>query len=420
MKIFRNLNSILPIFGVLIVICCISCQKDCTETFVWNEYQPIWVGEDSIHVPIQTEAPREIQKPGKIYWYPPYLLINEKEEGLHIIDNSDPSNPTAISFLKVKGNRDMAVLNNILYADSYFDLISIDISDVHNITETHRVEMFRAPDYYDPSLQSFIVDYEIIPHEEEVPCGQNSWFGGGRDIDIALDQAAGNNAESNGNAGTGGSLARFTIAQEHLYIVDEYGMMIFDLSKLNEPEFTNRVDLGWGIETIFPYVDNLFIGANNGMHILDASDPSNPQYLSTFAHANACDPVFVRNGLAYITLRDGTECETYTNQLDIVDIEDLTNPKLLVSHPMDNPHGLFVTDENLFLCEGEFGFKVFDSRDIYDISKKLLDQIPNLHSYDVIALNSKLLMVIGDDGFYQFALNQNDKLEELSRLAVYN
>ena len=86
---------------------------------------------------------------------------------------------------------------------------------------------------------------------------------------------------------------------------------------------------------------------------------------------------------------------------------------------MQNPHGLSVTDETLFLCEGDFGLKVYSTEDNTRIDKNLLDQISSIASYDVIALNNgDHLIVVGEDGIYQYDASDRENLSELSRIRV--
>ena len=40
--------------------------------------------------------------------------------------------------------------------------------------------------------------------------------------------------------GTGGSMARFTIANNHLYTVDNSNLKVFDLSSADSPEYKNN------------------------------------------------------------------------------------------------------------------------------------------------------------------------------------
>src|SRR5690606_9314601 len=117
--------------------------------------------------------------------------------------------------------------------------------------------------------------------------------------------------------GTGGSMARFTLSNEHLYAVDQSTMRVFDVENPADPTFVKPIDLGWGIETIFPFQDKLFIGSNIGMHIYDASTPNSPTRMSVFEHVQACDPVVVNEDYAFVTLRNGNTCFNGANELQV-------------------------------------------------------------------------------------------------------
>ncbi|MEM9885294.1 MAG: hypothetical protein AAF849_05320 [Bacteroidota bacterium] len=90
--------------------------------------------------------PQPIGNLGKIYYYDPYIFVNERLKGIHVIDNSDPSNPIPLLFIQVFGSEDIAVKDDILYVDNYTDLVAIDISDFDNITEVSRVKDLYSKD----------------------------------------------------------------------------------------------------------------------------------------------------------------------------------------------------------------------------------------------------------------------------------
>ena len=155
------------------------------------------------------------------------------------------------------------------------------------------------------------------------------------------------------------------------------------------------------------------------MFIYDNSNPIHPTFLSEFQHSRACDPVFVSGNHAYVTLRSGTWCDGFTNQLDVINIEDLTNPYEVASYPMDNPHGLSIKDDVLYLCEGESGLKVFNIEDVNNIDGNRIDEVKDFNTYDAISIpNKEVLLVVGEDGLYQFDTSEPSNLKELSVISV--
>jgi hypothetical protein len=72
---------------------------------------------------------------------------------------------------------------------------------------------------------------------------------------------------SNGDVGQGGSLAVFAIKGNYLYGVDQMKLNVFSLIDGEKPVKVNEVPIGFDIETLFSYGENLFVGSRNGMFI---------------------------------------------------------------------------------------------------------------------------------------------------------
>ena len=212
-------------------------------------------------------------------------------------------------------------------------------------------------------------------------------------------------------------MARFTISGDHLYTVSLSDMQLFDISNEAAPQAGKKIYMGWGIETIFPYEDKLFIGTTTGMQIYDNSNPTDPVHLSTYAHVRSCDPVVVDGDLAWVTLRSGNACAGFTNQLEVINVSDARNPKHIKTYPMQNPHGLGIDRSTLFLCEGEYGLKVFDIKDHLNVDKNMMAHFKGQDAFDVIPLGNTLLM-IGKDGLYQYDYSDASQIKLLSKIPV--
>ena len=165
---------------LLIAICSItlfSCLDDeCTGVKIYTKMVPVYVTEDGLRPDVVVQTPRELRNPGKIYAYNGLLFINELREGVHVIDNRHPDDPVSIAFIEIPGNLDIAIKDNILYADLYRDLVSIDISDVLNAKLINRtINVFESYIPFDESEEKYVVAYESTEETLVLNCSDNRW-----------------------------------------------------------------------------------------------------------------------------------------------------------------------------------------------------------------------------------------------------
>jgi hypothetical protein len=321
---------------------CTACTDKCEQTTTYRYQKAYYVTTAELRSSIASLAPQVLSDPGKIYAKDNYLFINEKKKGIHIIDNSNPSLPTFVSFINIPGNTDIAVKGNILYADSYVDFLAIDITDPKNIKVVSRTEDAFPSGSIDGThwqynfTQKTIIDYrwETVTQTYTTDCdGAGYPIAYANDMSYYSKAGAATAGGSTSTTGTGGSMARFAIANDYLYAVTNSDMQLFNIQKPEKPSKGNLVNLGWGIETIFPYNNLLFVGTTTGMQILDNTNPVKPEHLSTVSHVMSCDPVVVDGKYAYVTLHTGDSwCRNGVNQLDVINIENPRSPTVIKSY----------------------------------------------------------------------------------------
>lgn len=206
--------------------------------------------------------------------------------------------------------------------------------------------------------------------------------------------------------GTGGSTARFTINKNHLYTVDVSNIHTFDISDAEKIDHKGMQNVGYGIETIFPMNNLLFLGARDGMYIYNLTNPDQPKQESYTPHFMSNDPVVVKGDFAYVTLRTWNR-----NKLQIYNISNISNPILVKEYDMAAPKGLSVDENLLFVCD--------DKLKVYSITNGTVLEL--LHSFniqanDVIAKDGHLF-VIANDGLYQYSYNA-DEIDLLSKIPL--
>jgi len=403
-----------------------SCTNQIEESYIVNT--PEYMSYADLRSSFTVLPPEEVNQPGKIYFKDDFIFINEYQKGIHIIDNSDPSNPQNVSFIEIPGNIDMAIKGNMLYADSYIDLLTIDLSNMDDIKEVDRDENvfpYIIPEFEGGILDDIdidngvIVGYTVSTVTEKVSSRSVYYdrFPVYDEVFMYAADASNGNVNSSGT-GTGGSMARFTLYDQYLYAINNSALNVFDVSEPSNPAFAKQIYISWQIETLFPYNQMLFIGSQSGMYIYSLQDPSTPEFISQFRHATACDPVVVEGNYAYVTLRGGNLCGAIESELEVIDISNMENPELIKSYPMTNPYGLGIDDEVLFVCDGDDGLKIYNADDPYTITDKQLAHYKDINAYDVIPLGNVLLM-IGEDGLYQYDYSDLENITLLSHIKVY-
>ena len=421
--------TVLLVLSVMLEGCTDKCEA--TRHYVYMEpvYTPLEVVRNSVEV----EAPQPINTVGRLYFKDNYLFINEPGEGIHIIDDKDPGNPVNIKFISIPGNYDLAINNNVLYADSYVDLVSFDISNLDNINIIDRAEnvfgAYNSLGFFPNGTQGVVTDWvEKQQNFETAECDValqpwgGVWLAEGIGLSAqayaSFDSKAAIAPGTGSGSGLGGSLARMTVKDNQLFLLDGSHVKTMNIQNASQPVLQDSLLVSWDIETIFPYEDKLFIGSRSGMYILDAATPGELSLISTYSHVYSCDPVVVEDDYAYVTLRSGNPtCQGFENQLEILDISDPAKPELIETYDMTNPHGLGIDQNLLFICDGSAGLKMYDVTDKHDLTNNLVARHAFINALDVIPFNN-VLMLIGDDGIRQYDYSDNKNLKHLSHITV--
>ncbi len=197
--------------------------------------------------------------------------------------------------------------------------------------------------------------------------------------------------------GVGGSMARFTIKDSYLYAVDFDNIHVFDITNPSSLTKIAHQRVGFGIETIFPAGNHLFLGAQNGMYIYSLQNPQKPKKISFTPHFVSYDPIVVQDDYAYVTLRQGDGFGGWGNLLQIYDISKLERPVLLQEYPMWGPRGLGIDGDKLFICDDIL--KVFHMKTPTEL--ELMESF-EINAIDVIP-DGETLYVVAEDGFYQYS-----------------
>ncbi|MBT8194834.1 MAG: choice-of-anchor B family protein, partial [Bacteroidia bacterium] len=182
-------------------------------------------------------------------------------------------------------------------------------------------------------------------------------------------------------AGPGSNWREIAVIGETAFVVTEgsgtgEGMQIIDLSYLPDSvhlittfdsTFTrgHMVQKNYAVDSSYIYVSGTT--PDQGVHIIDISDPANPVEISRYEPYYIHD-IHVKGNTMYASA-------IYEGTLDVVDITDRTNPVLLeqISYPSAFTHSAFTTedDTHLFVADETDGLpaRIWNIEDINNITE---------------------------------------------------
>lgn len=134
----RKLPSLLGFGALLMLSGCFDFKlfDGCDDCGNYDE--PVYMSYQTLRSTAIAQQPKTPSEISRIYLYHDLVLLNSRNQGIHVYDNADPQNPQNLVFINIPGNTELSVIDNYLYADSFIDLVVYDISDVNNIHEVNR------------------------------------------------------------------------------------------------------------------------------------------------------------------------------------------------------------------------------------------------------------------------------------------
>lgn len=405
-----------------------QCTKDFgTINLTYHKATAIYGDLDEIRSRTPLISPvKEIKDPGKIFVGDNLLLIGEEGEGIHVIDNSEPSQPNHLLFLEIPGNKEFIMKDQVLYAESYYDFLKIDLTNPQQPRIISRLENAFVEEFTNAQGEVLIgFDFEEVTETFKVGSVVANTIQSGGDNIFFFDYAnrlippSAVPASFAGNSQSGnGTVNRIALHKEHLYVVSRSTMTI--IKDNDQLEFVNQQWLGSDLETIFPHGEFLFVGAQSSMTMYSVVDPTLPVMVSSFWHANSCDPVLPSGDAAYVTLRTGDEqrCPGDINALVVLDISQISNPIERQELEMQSPYGMALIGDLLFVGEGANGLHIFDATDPHQLVSIKHDH--SVTAYDIMAHPSQndIILITGPDGLGQYQINGETTLNLIHQIGL--
>lgn len=219
-----------------------------------------------------------------------------------------------------------------------------------------------------------------------------------------------------------GSYANMLTLGDKLYVLGDGQLKTLSLANPALPEQIDSKTLDFDIESLFISDGNIFVGSPSGMRIYTIDSDGIPVFRSltpyeAIGEIQPCDPIVANEDHAFATLSTSVDVENSCwrnvplNELRVFDLENLEQPILINTVSMEEPKGVGLDGDHLFICESQNGLKILDVADPFNIEQ--LEHFPDFRAFDVIPANG-LLLVVGPELLHQFDYSDITNVIKLS------
>jgi len=155
---------------VFLLIFAVLGLSSCKEEFMGYSGMgkvPIYVSPSELD-DIESQPARPVEESGPIFLIGDFFFMIERGKGIHVFDINDDQQENSLVFIKIPAVTDFTIDGPFLYADSWRDLVTIDITDIYNVVLLSRVE-----NVFDPFLfpQLFNGPFECVDESKGAVIG---------------------------------------------------------------------------------------------------------------------------------------------------------------------------------------------------------------------------------------------------------
>ena len=411
-----------------IVVSIQGCRDMVFEKLQYNANVPVYMEFNEFRSVIATDEVRMLQKPGRIKAVNGFLFINEAQQGIHVFDIRNAATPRPLTFISIPGNNAFAIHGNSLVADSYIDLVVLDISKADNPITLQRFEDFfpnmlplmdvQLPIYGLDFKKGVVVEWKTKDITEVVDKDSE-----GRAEFISFNHSTGPQI---GDIKVGisattieslSSMGGFELADDYLYIAHNDKLIVLEAHNPKQLICTDKLKMHAHIGSIKRTEDYLFLGALSEMHVYEIENPKKPHFMAAMPTLAACDQIEQFENHAVALKRVDNNCTASEGYLQVFELIRPFNPSLSDALPT-RATAIAKSGDALFVGKANGGLNVYKvDTQTSDLVFSEMTAYPEVN-VEKLFVEEGILFVLGDGKISLFEIVGDYELQLLSTIGI--
>lgn len=367
----------------------VGCSKQKGEvTYTYNKAIGVYGDIEQIRNEPLIAPQQSVENITKVFYGDNYILVGEKEKGIHVINNTNTRNISKQGFINIPYIGEFFVEGNYLYVEALYDLIKIDISNPFSPLLINRSNYAIHQPFLNANGEVLLKfqytrateSFELGSEKEKALREHNNLF-----FNFNNELIPENTIPSTflGTANKKGAANKMAYQNNHLYILGKENIVTYNdgSNGLTRTCSLNLIDdKDSELETVYLQNNKLYIGSSKSSFIVTATNC--PNLISEYKRPPAPvtkDPILPNGNVAYLTLK--SEAGSSNNQLQVLDVSNPSEIEVIGRLTMKSPQGLALLASNLLMVgEGQNGIRLINVADptnpqtvLYDANSKAYD-----------------------------------------------
>lgn len=158
--------------SILLALSLAACDKEELSTFSGSGKRPVYLPLSALD-DVKNLPPQPVGLTGPIFLRDTLFFMLEQKKGIHVFNVKDSANVTALTFFQIPAVTDFSIAGNRLYADSWRDLLTLDISNLYDIRLLDRQKDVFSPLLFPPLYSGF---FECVDESKGAVVGWEDAF----------------------------------------------------------------------------------------------------------------------------------------------------------------------------------------------------------------------------------------------------
>ncbi len=186
LRIVGNEMHVLNLLSRIILVSCSILLAACGGESFQDPVEPVTKPRSELQAEIQLIEPQANLNFTRLYRENQRLFGIAKDQGVQIIDNSEPDNPTAIAFMKMDGIEDVVIEGDTLVTNQYADIVVFsqslqkEVGRISNVYDYQNYVVLPSGYYWPEDIivpeGEVVVGYHIPAKEKEKSKNGSCWF----------------------------------------------------------------------------------------------------------------------------------------------------------------------------------------------------------------------------------------------------